>query len=360
MSNQLHITSPEDRTLDDLCDRLAAMATDLDRTADWPRQQLQLCGEHGVYRWFLPKSVGGLEWSDAEIARGYQKLSAGCLTTTFVITQYTGASRRIASSTNDVLKTMLLPQLLTGQIFATVGISHLTTSRRHLRNPVLLAQPVSGGFQLDGMAPWVTGSTAADVVVVAASLEDGRELLASIPTNQDTLHIPAPESLVALTASKTGRVEFNAHFVPAEQLLAGPIENVMSQGMGAKTGGLQTSVLAVGLATAATRFLRDEAIRRAELTAIADAFRQEVDQVADDIQRMSLGEEVCTKEQLRTRANSLALRSTQAALSAAKGTGFITGHPAGRWCREALFFLVWSCPQPVVSANLCELAGIAD
>ena len=31
---------------------------------------------------------------------------------------------------------------------------------------------------------------------------------------------------------------------------------------------------------------------------------------------------------------------------------------AGRWCREALFFLVWSCPACVLSANLCELAGL--
>jgi hypothetical protein len=54
------------------------------------------------------------------------------------------------------------------------------------------------------------------------------------------------------------------------------------------------------------------------------------------------------------------LRSTQAALAAAKGAGYVVGHPAGRWCREALFFLVWSCPQPVLSANLCELAGILD
>ena len=70
------------------------------------------------------------------------------------------------------------------------------------------------------------------------------------------------------------------------------------------------------------------------------------------------GGEPCTKEQLRQRANSLVLRATQAALSAAKGTGYVVGHPAGRWCREALFFLVWSCPQPVANANLCELAGI--
>jgi len=56
----------------------------------------------------------------------------------------------------------------------------------------------------------------------------------------------------------------------------------------------------------------------------------------------------------------LALRATQAALASAKGAGYLAGHPAGRWCREALFFLVWSCPAPVLQANLCELAGIAD
>jgi alkylation response protein AidB-like acyl-CoA dehydrogenase len=71
-------------------------------------------------------------------------------------------------------------------------------------------------------------------------------------------------------------------------------------------------------------------------------------------------ESITTGNELRQRANSLALRASQAALAAAKGAGYVAGHPAGRWCREALFFLVWSCPQPVLQANLCELAGIAE
>ena len=79
----------------------------------------------------------------------------------------------------------------------------------------------------------------------------------------------------------------------------------------------------------------------------------------DDLLHVVRGEATCTKESIRQRANSLVLRATQAALSAAKGSGYVVGHPAGRWCREALFFLVWSCPQPVAAANLCELAGIA-
>ena len=60
------------------------------------------------------------------------------------------------------------------------------------------------------------------------------------------------------------------------------------------------------------------------------------------------------------RANSLVLRATQMSLAAAKGAGYASRHPVGRWCREALFFLVWSCPQPVVEENLRELAGLAD
>ena len=43
---------------------------------------------------------------------------------------------------------------------------------------------------------------------------------------------------------------------------------------------------------------------------------------------------------------------------AAKGAGFVEGHPVGRWCREALFFLVWSCPQQVAEAGLCELVTL--
>ncbi len=69
------------------------------------------------------------------------------------------------------------------------------------------------------------------------------------------------------------------------------------------------------------------------------------------------GNPVLSSEAIRTRANSLALRSTQALLAASKGAGFVAGHFAERAVREAMFFLVWSCPAPVVAAALRELAG---
>ena len=72
-----------------------------------------------------------------------------------------------------------------------------------------------------------------------------------------------------------------------------------------------------------------------------------------------LSEGGCTAEgaaALRARANSLVLRATQAALTASKGSGFLRQHPAQRWARQALFFLVWSCPRPAAEATLAELA----
>ena len=67
-------------------------------------------------------------------------------------------------------------------------------------------------------------------------------------------------------------------------------------------------------------------------------------------------------ESIRQRANSLVIRAAQASLGAAKGAGFVHGHPAERAVREAMFFLVWSCPQPVVESTLkalmCQGSGL--
>ena len=354
------ITSPDDAALDALCQQLRGLSSKLEAPGAWPAEQLRLCAEHGVFEWFMSAESGGQGWSDVDQVRGYLKLSAACLTTTFVITQRTGACTRIEASRNATARERLLPDLIAGRKFATVGISHLTTSRRHLAQPVLRAEETSAGFLLDGFSPWVTGAPFADVIVIGATLADGRQILAALPTDLPGVTVPPPAQLVGVSASQTGPVNCDRVHMDHEWLLEGPLMDVMKQGVGAKTGGLQTSTLAVGLAQAALEYLAEESRCRAELTASTVALRREWVELQRDLLAAACDEPRCSNESLRSRANSLVLRATQAALAAAKGTGYVVGHPAGRWCREALFFLVWSCPQPVLTANLCELAGITD
>jgi alkylation response protein AidB-like acyl-CoA dehydrogenase len=354
------IAGPDDAELDRLCRQLADGAASIDLSGQWPAEQLQWLGAAGVYRWFMPRDWDGFEWTEADVVRGYMRLAAACLTTTFILTQRSAAVRRIVECDNQAAKETLLPGLADGSRFSTVGISHLTTSRRHLAKPVLAAREADGGFVLDGYSPWVTGAAHADHVVVGATLENGRQILLATPRTLSGITVPPHVSLLGLTSSHTGPIEFRNVHIGREWLLDGPMENVIAGRSGTKTGGLQTSALAAGLSTAAIEFLTRESQQRLDLVGATDHLQNEHDELESDLIALASGVPACTSDEVRARANSLALRSTQAALAAAKGSGYASGHPAGRWCREALFFLVWSCPQPVMNANLCELAGLGD
>ena len=174
----------------------------------------------------------------------------------------------------------MLPGLASGELFATVGISHLTTSRRHLGKPVLTAEAIPGGFRLNGMSPWVTGGAAADVIVLAATLvEKGeatdRQLLMAVPTDTPGLSIAEPLPLIGVSASSTGPVLLDKPKSPTNGSSPDRLPNVMSSGLGASTGGYETSTLAVGLAQAAIDFLAAEAAKRPDLSEPMSALRAE-------------------------------------------------------------------------------------
>ena len=349
------ISSPGSPALAELCRKLRS-ASDLDDPSSWPQQQLQLCAEAGVFQWFVPEDYGGASWVTEDVVLGYLALAEACLTTTFVITQRSAACRRIAMSENESVKNDLLPGLASGRTFSTVGISHLTTSHRHF-DPVLKATPVDGGYRVDGFSPWVTGGAKADFIVAGATLDDGREILFVVETSEPGVSAAAHQNLVALTGSYTGRVNISDVFVPEEAVIGGPCESVLTS-FGGGAGGFQTSSLALGLAGAAINLVEEHSGQREWLSDGGQSLRQQHSKLVDQLLAAARGNPVCSNEELRTGANSIVLRATQAALVAAKGAGYVTGHPAGRWCREALFFLVWSCPTAVAKAGLCELAGI--
>lgn len=352
------IDQPYGPQIDQLCSALAEAAPQWRSVNDWPAQSLTACARAGVYRWLLPTDCGGAGWNEADQVRGYLRLAAVDMTTTFIITQLIGACRRIAASDQRAAAQRWLPELIRGDAFATVGISHLTTSRRHLGKPVLKATNDSDGhWRLNGFAPWVTGAPHADVVVVAATTDDGRELLAAVPARSPGVTAGAGVPLLALSASCTDRLTLDDVRIEPEMVLAGPMHDVMSGGSGAGTGGLQTTTLAIGLAQAAADYLQQEAARRSDLATVADSLGDQVKALRQQLIEAAQGA-ACDPGQLRGDANGLVMRVTQAAMTAAKGAGFVEGHPVGRWCREALFFLVWSCPQPVLNDHLCQLAGL--
>ncbi|HEV3300915.1 MAG TPA: acyl-CoA dehydrogenase family protein [Planctomycetaceae bacterium] len=344
-----------------LCARLEELSPELDSINDWPGVQIRLLADAGVLAWGLPAEFGGYEASDVQVLAAYEKLAAACLTTTFVLTQRNAACQRIAASSNFEIKSELLPPLCRGQAFATVGISHLTTSRQHLAKPVVTAVESGDDFVLDGTVPWVTGASAAEHIVTGGTLSDGRQVLMAIPTTFSGVDRQPPMRLLSLSASQTATIALHNVHVPKRNLLFGPIEQVVKHG-GGGAGSLTTSALAVGLTAGILGRLKNEAQRRAELIPILQALESEHRAARTDLYLAAdcVSTAAPSPESVRQKANSLVLRTAQAYLAASKGAGFVVGHPAERAVREAMFFLVWSCPAPVVSAALREFACVID
>jgi len=348
-----------------LLSRLRDQSAPLDNSGEWPQIQFDWLAESGILSWVIPKTYGGSEVSKLEMVQGYEALAAACLNTAFILTQRNGACQRIADCGNEGLKQRLLPQLARGECFATVGISHLTTSRQYLQTPAVQAELQGDEIRLNGIVPWVTGSAHAQWIVTGGTCSDGRQVLLALPTDAPGVTRQPHAKLMALTSSHTASVALKDVLLPPALLLAGPVPEVMKLGHGGGTGSQVTSTLAVGLSARMLDLIQQQARIREELNDTTDQFESELAQLRNDLFR-SVEESNADYEALagtppsaatiRQRANSLVLRITQAAMAITKGAGYVQGHPVERSVREAMFFLVWSCPQPVVSHMLSEFS----
>jgi alkylation response protein AidB-like acyl-CoA dehydrogenase len=320
----------------------------------WPAASWEALRESGALRWCIPTAYEGEGRTGTDLLDRYEALAVACLTTCFILSQRDAACRRIRDSGNEALSRELLPPLARGERFATVGLSQLTTSRQHGR-PSLTAKLTDSSLILDGAIPWVTGAPHADHFVIGAVLDDGRQVLAAVPSRIAEIQVGPPLPLMALQGSLTAELHCAHLVLDRKWILAGPAERVMAAGRGG-AGGLETSCLALGLAVAAVAFLRREAATRPDLVSPTEKLELACAKTRDEMRRLVTEATPELAAALRAKANALVLRATQAALTAAKGTGFLRDHPAQRWARQALFFLVWSCPGPVARATLDSLA----
>ena len=143
-----------------------------------------------------------------------------------ILTQRDSAVSVIDASENRELRDQLMPKLDANEIFTTVGIAQLTTSRQD-RAPRCSPRR-RDGFILNGIVPWCTGAAKADVIVAGALLEDGQQILFALPSDSPGVTIDPPLPLVALRATLTSEIHLQNVPLPHRQILRGPVENVLS------------------------------------------------------------------------------------------------------------------------------------
>ena len=340
---------PDPVALSALCDALAGLAKETAETGPWRSGAFASLARSGALAGFIPADCGGTAATEPVILEMLAAIAGRCLTTALALTQWASACRIIAGG-EPALRSARLPALARGDTPTTVGISQLSTSRRHLGTPSLVAARSNGTWRLNGLCPWVTGAASSDTIVPGALTETGEQFFFVVSTAAKGLDIAPPMQMLALSGSRTSSVAFRE---------VEPADVIRPAEAGVRTGGLATTALAVGSTRAAIAILDEEARGRPSLEPVAAGLRAEVDELWRQLDAAADGGiEPADRDRLRARVNGLVVRAAQAALTASKGAGFVTGHPAERLVRESMFFLVWSCPQSVTSAVMCELAGI--
>ncbi len=335
----------------------------------WPEAAWKLVVDHRLTAWTIPAEFGGDGVTAAAHLDGCVELARGHLGLALILSQYQAAVSRIVRSDNQPLRHAWLPRLAAGELIATVGLSHLSTSRQHQQPPVRVVQD-AGRFELDGLTPWVTSAGLAELLVTGGVDEQRRQYLFAVPMTREGIRIEPGQKLVALNETSTAPIALHNVLLDETERVAGPAENVMASASGSGTGSLTTSALALGHAYAAIDELEQHpgpsaAQRESQqiLKREADELRRQLLVAADSGGSAESGgatqsgvSQAWTAESMRTATTSLALRSCQTLVAASRGAGFIAGHPAERLMREALFFLVWSCPQEVVGRMMQEFS----
>ena len=353
---------PDAPILDDLAARLAREDGPSDEAGTWPDRLWAILEEAGATRWALPERFGGIEVDRVRLISRYARVAEGSLTAAFILTQHDAAIRRLVAGTSTPGSRAegWLERIAAGEVFPTVGISQLTTSRRHGARAVVASESAAG-LRLDGMIPWVTAAERADLFVTGGVFDDGRQMLVAVPRDRPGLIARPAFDLAALGASRTCEIACEALAIEPGDLLAGPSLDVMTTPGLAGTGGLETSSLALGQARAALVAIAEESRHRDDLAEPLAALSATWSRVASKLLAAAEGRgDASPPGVIRGEANDLALRATQAFLTTRKGSGFLRSEPAQRWARQALFFLVWSCPTPVAQAAIRDLAGLCD
>jgi alkylation response protein AidB-like acyl-CoA dehydrogenase len=350
---------PDDARMSELVAALAEADGPADAAGSWPDGLWKLLQDGRVPRWSLPGEFGGEVCSRPLLIQRYAQLASGSLTAAFILSQHDAAVRRLSWTSDRVAARNWLAKIGGGIAFATVGISQLTTSRRLGSHALMASEEADGKFRLQGAMPWVTAAERADVFVTGAVLDDGRQILLALPSSRPGLEVRPSFELAALQASCTAEVLVNGVKVTEEDLLAGPSQQLSGQPGAVGTAGLETSALALGQARSALAALVGLAGDRMELADPADVLCETWQQVWNALVVCARGDQGSVDpSQVRAQANALVLRAAQSYLTARRGTGFLRSEPAQRWARQALFFLVWSCPTPIAQAAIRDLAGL--
>ncbi|PZS19155.1 MAG: hypothetical protein DLM54_07370 [Acidimicrobiales bacterium] len=356
---------------------LIPRAEDTDQAAVVPRGNLEALAQAGLYGLACP----GPSQASGPAMRQVQEILAGaCGATYFVWAQHHSPVRLLAATANDGLRRRWLEPLCSGQALAGVAFAYL----RRPGPAAVTAEPVGGGWLVNGTAPFVTSWGLADLFVVVAATGDGQLVWFCLQGRATPAVSPsAPLALAVLQATSTVQLTFDGLLVGNDDVLG--VEPLAAWRGRDRLATAQPSAAAFGLAGRGCALLAERAQEAPQVGEAAAALAHELgrcrdhgyglaDALAGGVMPLPvdaagpgetdpgeagdrLDEHLAAMVAARAWALDLAQRGALALVAAVGGRAMTRSHPAQRLVREAAFYAVQAQTGALRTATLGRLSA---
>ncbi|QOV92922.1 isovaleryl-CoA dehydrogenase [Novosphingobium sp. ES2-1] len=218
-------------------EQIAPLAAEIDRNDRFPRELWEPMGALGLHGITVEEEFGGLGlgYLDHVIAVEEVSRASGSVGLSY------GAHSNLCVNQirrwgNDEQKAKYLPKLISGEHVGSLAMSEAGAGS-DVVSMKLRAEPVAGGFRLNGTKFWITNGTYADTLVVYAktSPEAGSRGITAFLIEKEMAGFSIGQKIdkMGLRGSPTCELVFDDCFVPEENVM-GPLHG----GVGVLMSGL--------------------------------------------------------------------------------------------------------------------------
>ena len=203
-------------------DELRPFADDWDARGEFPAECFRKAAGEGLAGLFAPAAVGGQGLDTLTACMVYEALARGCFATTFGLVVHNNVVRALAVGGTPAARDRWLGSLVNGELLGSFALTE-PDAGSDAAAITTRAEPLNGGFRLNGVKAWVSNGGVADLynVMARTGTEPGARGVSSfvVERTRPGVSFGPRDRKMAAGALPTCRMHLEDVWVPAENLL---------------------------------------------------------------------------------------------------------------------------------------------
>ena len=335
-------------------ERIAPRAAEIDKSAEFPWDVVELFREHGIFGVLYDEEYGGLGASALMALVAIEEVSKVCATSGLIIAVQELGTLGLKLAGTDEQKQRYLPKLASGEWLAAYALTEpgSGSDSAAMRSEARLD---GGEYVINGSKRFITNAGVADLYTVFAKTEpgEGHSGISAfvVEASSPGFEVGRIEPKMGIKGSTTGEIFFNDCSVPADNLIgeegegfkiAMRILDRSRPGIGAQALGIAQGATDYALEYAKTRETMGKPIAQHQLIAAKLADMETACEAARGLlyrfgQLADEGEADLTKASAQAKlfCSDTAMWVTTEAVQILGGYGYIKEYPVERMMRDA-------------------------